>query len=328
MFWLEQFLYLSNFDIIVLALALAGFAVLAAFLKVNAKRHFIPQKVIILGAILFLLPIFVVLYAFFVEPNILTVKTYTFDTPKIDLEQPMKVIVIGDMQAKAHISPSYVKHTVDRVNALQPDYILWVGDLIENTSYDLPYFEPFQGFSAKYGKIAILGNHDYKELETNPIGDERAKKVEMALEEWGFTVLRNEAVATQYQDTRVGFGGTEDLWTKAYDFETTNTQVASNGAELNILLTHQPMTVEFNPNPELYALTVSGHCHGGQINLLFLNPLFGLPYLPEGCSKNPENAVGLFNEYNHNILVTPGVGSLEVRARLFRPPEITVVEIR
>jgi len=327
MFWIEQFLYLTQLDIFVLACAVAGVAVLLSFLKLNKKKKLLPKPLVLPAVLVYLFPIAVMMYAFFVEPNILIVKNYSFDSPQVELQKPLKLVVIGDMQARARFAPSYVGFVTNQVNRLNGDYIIWVGDLIEDTTRDLPLFAPFADMNAAYGKFAVLGNHDYRNNMTDPVNQQIAKDVETFLNQAGFITLRNQASLTEANGQKIMMVGTEDLWSGRVDFTQVNKDVATVSGSLNLLITHQPTTILKNDVPELYSLTLSGHCHGGQINLLFLNPLFGLPHLPPGCFSNPDHVSGLFREDNQDILVTPGVGSLKVRARLFSPPEISVVTL-
>lgn len=326
MFWLEQFFYLTWLDALVLFGALAGFLSAPFLLKANRRHHWSRHQYVKLVIYLCLLPLALAFYAFFIEPNLLTVKEISFDAPNIQLEQPLRLVVIGDMQARATIAPSYVKFVTNEVNQLGADYIFWVGDLVEGEEKELPLFEPFGQMRARIGKFAVLGNHDYRDDMDDPMNQLMAQAVAADLEHLGFTTLRNQAVVTQAEGHRVVVAGTEDLWSGRVDFPSLNQQVEELSGETNLLITHQPQTVTLNQQSERYSLVMAGHCHGGQINLLWFNPLFGLPRLPPGCSHNPQHVSGLFEEWGHQIFVTPGVGSLHLRPRFFSPPQISVIK--
>ncbi|HEU5115535.1 MAG TPA: metallophosphoesterase, partial [Isosphaeraceae bacterium] len=63
-----------------------------------------------------------------------------------------------------HMSPRYdrrfFEHVMDEANRLEPDLVLFSGDLIEDESA-VEWIEPVLGrLRARVGKLAILGNHD------------------------------------------------------------------------------------------------------------------------------------------------------------------------
>jgi uncharacterized protein len=328
MFFIEQFFHLNIIDILLLFIIFLFGSIACLFWK---KSQYLFKRKHMIGKVFsltFLLPGLVVFYASFIEPNILITKTYSVDLPQVSLDDPLRIIVIGDMQARANFAPSYVRYMVERVNQTQPDYIFWVGDLIEGKVENVKYFDAFKDLKAEQGKFAVLGNHDYREHMNAPFTEEFPNTVATALREYGFTVLRNEVASSSAKHLHIAVSGTEDFWSDNVNFAPINTQLSQQKPDLSIHVTHQPMTIIKNDHPDQIHLTVAGHCHGGQINFLFLNNLLHTPIVPPGCFKGAEKVSGIIREYNHLIFVTPGVGSLRLRTRLFSPPEISVLEVR
>ena len=57
---------------------------------------------------------------------------------------------------------TYVSRLVDSINALQPDIIVFTGDIVNRTTAELhPFVAPLSRLQAPDGVLSILGNHDY-----------------------------------------------------------------------------------------------------------------------------------------------------------------------
>jgi hypothetical protein len=58
--------------------------------------------------------------------------------------------------------PGFIRQVVAQVNQLEPDLILFTGDLVHNFAEETePFVEILNGLKAPLGKFAVLGNHDY-----------------------------------------------------------------------------------------------------------------------------------------------------------------------
>lgn len=324
MFWIEQFIFLYWFDwlfIITIFLLLFSTYIL---LKNKILR---PRKFSLFGGFICLVLGLLLIYTLFIEPNILITRTYSLDIPDVTINQPIKIVVIGDMQARAHIAPSWIPYVVDQINQQNPDYIVWVGDLIENRLEDIPLFYPFRNLHANKQKIAVLGNHDYRKTMNDPVNLQIRDQVAQLLSNTGFLVLDNNGIVSQLGETSINFVGTPDRWSGTIDHQLLNFETELVAADINLFVTHQPLTLLENPQPKLYDLTLAGHCHGGQVSFLSLDRFLGLPRVPEGCFTEPKYVKGLFVKEGNNFLVTPGVGSMRHRMRFLTPPEISLIEI-
>ncbi len=140
-------------------------------------------------------------------------------------------------------SPSYVSHVVDTVNAIDPDVVFLVGDLIESDPKELVHFTPLGEMKSKLGKFAVLGNHDYAFPSGREDHFEVANQVETVLEAADFTVLRNEATQITFEDKQLAIGGIDDRWIGKADPQLVSSLVASAGADLNLILHHEPDAV-------------------------------------------------------------------------------------
>jgi predicted MPP superfamily phosphohydrolase len=86
-----------------------------------------------------------------------------------------------------------------------------------------------------------------------------------------------------------------------------------------LLLVHEPDI--FPRVPDRVALTLAGHTHGGQIRLPFIWPAF----VPSKFGKR--FAYGHIVEDGRHMIVSGGLGTSVVPARLGVPPEVVRIEL-
>jgi len=85
-----------------------------------------------------------------------------------------------------------------------------------------------------------------------------------------------------------------------------------------ILLAHEPKI--FANLTDRFALTLSGHTHGGQIRLFGWSPISA-----DSCSNR--YAYGHVVENDRHLVVSGGLGLSKLPVRLGVPPEIVLVEL-
>jgi hypothetical protein len=137
-----------------------------------------------------------------------------------------------------------------------------------------------------------------------------------ALREAGVAVLENDAMPVG--DGRLWIAGVEDPSHRMPDIATALGRVPA-GAPL-LVLSHDPDL--FPGIPPRAALTLSGHTHGGQVNVPPLRPriipsLFGDRY-----------ARGHIVEQGRHLYVTSGVGTSTHPVRFARAPEVVVLTLQ
>ena len=90
---------------------------------------------------------------------------------RIELEFPhlpedfheIKMVQISDVHVGSFFDNyEKVKEAIQKINNLNPDYVFFTGDLVNNTADEIHGWEDiFLEIQAKKGKFSILGNHDY-----------------------------------------------------------------------------------------------------------------------------------------------------------------------
>lgn len=263
---------------------------------------------VVIGAVL-------TVYARYVEPHMLKVRDVTVASPRITADADhLKIAVFGDTHFGDYYTTKDFKKVVSAIGEMKPDMVVFTGDLIDH--YDLYSGDTdaisgmFAEIQAPYGKYAIFGNHDY--------GGGAENKYQAIMEAGGFTVLKNDYFSIQklgiaiigIDDAIIGYG---------------DPSVASWGRPdyFNIVLAHEPdlidQMMDYNVD-----LMISGHTHGGQINLKFFDRYILPPYGKEYVS----GSYRFSNERNSELYVNPGIGTTKLPFRLFSPPELTCITLK
>lgn len=241
-----------------------------------------------------------VFYAFRVEPFMLSEQTINIQSEKIGADTT--VVIFSDTHIKEAYSEDRLVKIVDKINAQNPDVVLFLGDL----------FDSFRTYGGDHDKIVaelsrlssptklcVYGNHDY--------GGGAKKEYANVMSESGFDILVNDSFL---HDNGIAFVGYDD-----FTFGTPPAESIVHDDFYNLAMAHAPDTIATLSG---YDFFVAGHSHGGQVTLPFIKPFI----LPEGAKLYSR---GLYkNEGEGPIFVTRGIGTSIYSARLFSVPEIVI----
>jgi uncharacterized protein len=263
-------------------------------------------------------------YAGAIEPQDLTVTRYAPSPPGWPAARRLAITVIADLHAGGpDMLLPHVRAVVDRANALRSDVIVLLGDFI--AWYKFPYArvpDPLWAaelarLSAPLGTWAILGNHDW----WHDLNGVRA-----ALAAARIPVLENDAVRLGVPGRTFWLAGLGDQlayplghgrYRGVDDLPGTLEKITSDDPLL--LLAHEPDI--FPRVPARVALTFAGHTHGGQIRVPLIWPLF----VPS--KYGARYAYGHIVENDRHLIVSGGLGTSIIPARLGVPPEILHVTL-
>ncbi|MGE4133191.1 MAG: metallophosphoesterase [Bdellovibrionales bacterium] len=262
-------------------------------------------------------PVVLILFCwgFFIEPSLLKQRHEALDSWS---GPPMRIAFLSDLHAGApFIKSDYIRSLVERINAFNPDLILMGGDyVITNVvgGHPMPAKEMadlLAGLHARYGKYAVLGNHDWW------FGGE---EVQAALEGAGFRIVTNQGVKLEPVSGKpfwlVGVG---DDFTRRADLTASFSGV--NTEDPRIVFMHDPgIFTEQKGSPFFVAL--AGHTHGGQVYL----PVVGAPIV---TGRTPRAwAKGWIPLEMGRLFVTTGIGTTILPVRFNSPPEFLILDLK
>ncbi|MCX7633105.1 MAG: metallophosphoesterase [Turneriella sp.] len=182
----------------------------------------------------------------------------------------LRIVQISDIHIGILIGEDYLRYTIPLIKKLKPDYLVVTGDIIDNSNAFLPvaqrYFAklaelvPHQDSQPRL--LGVLGNHDLIDD-----GDVAAAGFARS----GLLILRNRLLALKRGRGSLQLAGLDypPLGTKRSKTMQQYFQkvAAQRKAELPlILLNHNPADFAFLKTQGV-DLVLSGHTHGGQINL-------------------------------------------------------------
>lgn len=272
------------------------------------------KKIIIFFLITAVFAVAAVFDALCIEPNLLIVKNENLYIPNWDKGlNGFKVAVISDL----HIGSKFVdlkkaKTISKKINSKNPDLVVFLGDFdsktIQNAGYKKEELtEVFASFKNKYGKIAILGNHDY--ATPMPVFTKKF------LKDANVTVLENSSKTILVNGKKLTITGFKDPWY----FDINPEEIIKPPIEPStIVLSHSPDT--FPEIPGRVSLSLSGHTHGGEINF----PFFGSPVVPSKFGQRYRK--GYIVEDGKHLYVSGGVATLS-GARFLNPPEVSILTL-
>lgn len=283
---------------------------------VGLLSGFLPFFVIVYG-------IFRAAYRFKIYHHTLAFKTLpkAFDGLRI---VQISDIHLGSFNYRYHV----LEPAVEKINHLQPDFIFITGDLINNFSWELRGWETvFKKLSARKGKIAVLGNHDYGDYSTwNSTNEKKANfdTLKQFYKEIGFQLLMNEALVVEENDEKIGIIGVEN-WSR-YPFKSYgNLQKALRPVQdiaFKVLLSHDPTHWEEEIVKKTdIALTFSGHTHGMQAAFQYKK----FKWSP--IKFKYKHWAGLYRTKDQFLYVNRGLGWLGFPGRIGMRPEITLIEL-
>jgi predicted MPP superfamily phosphohydrolase len=250
-------------------------------------------------------------YARYVEPNLLMVNREKLESSKLEI--PLKIVFFGDTHLGEFNDNDQLARIVTKINAEKPDLVIFTGDLIGSsgdfTVNPEAIAQSLAQIKATYGKVAVMGNHEYALLaEYNYVDLMIAAGFEVLVDDW--LDLSEINVRLLGQDDAYLGNPEMDLTTEALD-----------GA-YNILLTHEPDIVD-GMNIDTIQLVLAGHTHGGQISLPYLTEKI----LPANGKKYVKGLFSIGSEGQTNLFVTKGTGMTKLPFRFINVPEIVAIEV-
>lgn len=240
----------------------------------------------------------------------------------------LKVALLSDTHSSMIVTKKLLRESTLAVMSKKPDLILLGGDYVTgatkflstsvgefNKKYLDKLTEAFSVLKAPMGIYAVLGNHDMWDGEAvaRIIVGEFKKKL-------GAIFLRNESVELKKGSNKVTLLGIDDYWSNGSIMNLTK---KTDKGSVRILLSHNPdINEEIELLNERIDLVLSGHTHGGQVNM----PLLGAPYLPSKYGQKYK--AGLVRDGLRQTYITRGIGTLMLPVRFGAPPEATVLTLR
>lgn len=250
------------------------------------------------------------IYARFIEPQLLTIKKYHVTlNPTQPLTRPISIVLIADMHIGLYSGHhGQLQRIINRINRIKPDCVVVAGDwTYEPQLAQLDHLVVFQQLTCPI--YSVTGNHD-EQVPGPPLRTELAQ----ALAKQGIIDIENQIIDLD----AVHLVGIGDLWSRRAqishltDFKTDKPM---------IVLAHNPDSVDLIPRQASKSLMLAGHTHGGQVYIPFATA-----WVLKKVSKYGHR-IGYYQHDTIDVIVTAGTGMVGAPFRFLVPPSIDVIHL-
>jgi uncharacterized protein len=243
----------------------------------------------------------------------------------------LKITHISDVHSGSFDNAEKINYAIDLINEQNSDIILFTGDIVNNLAEEMhPWVDTFNRIQDhKFGKFAVLGNHDYGQYIDFP--NKKAKQdnfeaIKNLYGQIGFDLLLNQNKIIKKGNDTIAIVGVEN-WGKGFG-ERGDIELASKNLkkeDFKILMSHDPSHWEnqIKNHDKHFQLTLSGHTHGMQFGIEI--PGFIKWSLAQYMYKQ---WAGLYENLGRHIYVNRGFGYHAYPGRVGIMPEITVIELK
>ncbi len=240
-----------------------------------------------------------------------------------------RIVQISDLHTGTWgTDTTFMSRLTDRINTLDPDLIVFTGDIVNRRSDEFePMVSAFGRLRARDGVYAILGNHDYGDYckwpdEKDHMADRRNLRRLYGLT--GHRLLLNETVYLTRGNDSIALIGVENIGEPPFSTygDLAKAYPDTGDSMPKILLTHNPAhwtkSIENNRDTNI-DLTLSGHTHAMQIQVAGVTP----------SSIRYKTPWGVYTDtLGHTLNVNRGAGTVGMPMRLGATPEITLITLK
>lgn len=205
------------------------------------------------------------------------------------------------------------QYIIKKINEINPDLICYTGDFIDKNE-NLPLLEEFLSrINLNIEKVAILGNWEYW-------GKVNLDNLTSLYNKYNGSLLINESKLYTFGEKTIAVTGIDDYIGGQSDYELARESLVEN--DFHIVLNHCPEyrdQIQLLQKEERIDLILSGHTHGGQINIAGF-----APFVPPGSGKYLS---GWYEESTPHLYVSKGVGTSILPIRFGARAEIALFHI-
>lgn len=265
--------------------------------------------------------------------NRLNINTENVTVNVAELPQPFdgyRIVQISDLHVGTFgADTAYVSKVVDYVNSLNPDVVLFTGDIVNRTSDELkPFVGTLSRLECPDGVYSILGNHDYGDYYNWDCESDKKASLDSLVamqKRMGWRLLLNEYEIIRRDGDSIAVVGVENVGDppfKVYgDLKASYPDLSDSVTK--ILLTHNPAhwQMEIADRDDMnVGLTLSGHTHAMQMSAFGWSP----------AAWRYDNWGGLYFDKSgrHPLYVNIGIGTVGMPMRIGATPEVTVITLK
>ncbi len=254
-------------------------------------------------------------YGTFIERNQIHLREIDLPIPNLPADlDGLRILQISDIHLSPFLSESTLARAISAAIETKPDLAVVTGDLISNRSDPVDAcIRQLARLKAPAGVFGCMGNHEhYAEAESY---------VEHAAARAGIEFLRSAHRPLRFGQATLNLAGVDHQSKRSGRKYLVGAERMVDPNAFNLLLSHNPDVLPVAAQ-QGYDLLLSGHTHGGQINIEIFDE-----------SMNPARFVtpfihGFYRRGRAAVFVTRGIGTIGLPTRIGAPPEIPLLRLR
>lgn len=304
--WLAVFFYSLLFVLVVDVVRLLNFWF--DFIPNDWKTTFLSAKSLFILCLVIVFSL--VSFGFFNAMNPITNKIDIRISKSSLSDKELKVVFVSDVHIGAVLGKNRLKGLIQRINAQDPDVVLFGGDLVDHNPYFLTHSDmgkEFLKLNARLGVFAVAGNHEF-------IGN-----VDVSIDylsKFGVKYLRDTSIILNNELVLAGRDDIDKARFVGEPRKQLENILNTNDSLPIILIDHQP--VDYDKAEKLGVdLMLSGHTHKGQ--------LWPFGYV---TAKIYKNDYGLMQKSTTHFYTSSGYGTWGPPVRIGNKPELVVFSIK
>ena len=255
----------------------------------------------------------------------INITEYEYANEKIPTEfDNFKIVQLSDLHNRSFGKDQ--KRLIEKIKLLNPDIIVFTGDIVSRNDKNLHNAEVFIKEILKICPVYLVeGNHEKYCIEYMYM-------FRAFLSGCGVNVLRNESARIEIGDSFITISGMRNpVFDSSYGYDVVARQktfkdwvkeMSDDSDDFKILLSHHPEYFDsYCKNG--FDLTLTGHAHGGQVILPFIGGVFA-----PNQGFNPKYYAGEYTDGTHTMIVNRGLGNSTIFPRINNSPEIVSITLK
>lgn len=262
------------------------------------------------------------IFFFYFQNNSIVTTEYTISSVKIPARfEDYKIVQLSDLHSKTFGNNQ--KGLVQKVNNINPDLIVFTGDLVDSKKYNeetsLTLMQELIQMAPVY---FVTGNHEWWSGKFNSL--------ESKLNDIGVQVLRNRVDVITKRNDKIHIIGIDDpaQANETYAERSITEKAVVNSIEgleegnFKILLSHRPEMLSLYSEYG-FDVVFSGHAHGGQFRIPFVGG-----FIAPNQGFFPKYTAGQHILDNTSMIINRGLGNSIIPLRILNRPEIVVLTLK
>lgn len=224
-----------------------------------------------------------------------------------------KIAVVSDLHY-GFLNPEFwIRYVIESTNHQNPDLIVGLGDYVKKRNFDeelLSVWKLLPLLKAKDKEVFVNGNHDHwaNHLLSLRLLEESQKSI------------RNQTLEIKRGDDKIIIGGLGDFWEDHIPIDQIFQH--SDPKQFRIAIAHNPESAD-STHAESIDLFITGHTHGGQVRIPFLQLSPVLPVQNKNYDLGIQHSI-----LNEMVFISAGIGWSILPIRFNCPSEVPILILR